>query len=128
LSTDGFTGTIDTGSADAFIAHIWKVTETETVVVHNGSIPKTLENIRIYESPKGHYETVNEKKVVVVRTNTNSAKDIGKFQPNTVWEKEWKAMHLDPYNEQDNKAFAMHLCETYGVRHWYSSINCWLGK
>jgi hypothetical protein len=105
------------------------VKDQKTFLVHDNSVPKALKNIQTCESRTGHYEVVNGKKVFVQRTNTDGSKDWGAYQINDKrWQAEAEKHGWNIHTPEGNEAMAMYLYETYGVRPWYLSVNCWLKK
>ncbi len=62
---------------------------------------------------------------VVFKANTNGTVDIGKYQINSIWNKQATKLGYDLTNEADNKAFAMYLYANYGTAPWSASAKCW---
>ncbi len=62
---------------------------------------------------------------VIFKANTNGTIDIGKYQINSVWDKQASQLGLDLTKEADNYAMAKWIYENRGTSDWSSSSRCW---
>lgn len=98
-----------------------KVYAKEIVEVPIYSIPPVMNRIAKCESGGVHYKNGQ----VIMRPNSNGTVDIGKFQINSVHNKQASKMNLDLTKEKDNEAFAMWMYHNEGTGPWYPSRTCW---
>ncbi len=61
----------------------------------------------------------------VIHVNSNNTYDQGKYQINSIWNKEATKLGYNLAIESDNEAFARYLYNTKGTEPWYSSKACW---
>lgn len=81
-----------------------------------------MERIATCESSTGHYAPSGQ---VAMNANNNGSVDIGKYQINTIWNKQATALGLNLTVEADNEAMAMWIYDNRGTGDWYSSAKCW---
>jgi hypothetical protein len=62
---------------------------------------------------------------VLIHVNTDGSYDIGRYQVNSVHEKEATKLGFNLMDEKDNTAYAKYLYENRGTGDWYSSRSCW---
>lgn len=91
------------------------------VFVEVETIPPVMKRIAQCES--GNIHRVNGQ--VVVNVNNNGTYDTGKYQINSIWNKQATALGFDLTKEKDNEAFAMYLYKNKGTSPWVYSSKCW---
>ncbi len=93
------------------------------VIVEVTKKSAVMERIANCESSSGHYAPSGQ---VAMNANSNGTVDIGKYQINTVWNKQATALGFDLTVEKDNEEFAMWIYANKGTQPWYSSKKCWM--
>ncbi len=85
------------------------------------NVPPILQKIAKCESPAGHWKNGQ----VIISLNTNGTYDEGKYQINSIWNKQAAELGYNLAIEQDNEKMAEWIYANRGTGDWSSSANCW---